>query len=259
MLHSLTPARDLVTTAFERILTWCYPPACPGCQVAVPSLDTFCRRCESALPWLAPPYCSVCGIPVQGVAGICGACQSRNPAFRAGRSGLALGWPLHDALVRWKYRGLTGYTPLFRRLMRATAGRLPLDRYARLDALIPVPLHPKRLAWRGFNQGTELALACAQTWELPVWQGALLRTRETPPQQKQANDAARWRNLEGAFAVPDPGLVRGRAVCLVDDVATTGATLHACAVALKGAGARTVTYVTLARQTLTPATGRTGN
>ncbi|HYE80491.1 MAG TPA: ComF family protein [bacterium] len=240
------------THSFSRagasLLDLLYPPHCPGCGCPIAARAALCPRCHRGLPWLQAPLCSICGIPLQGTVGTCPDCPGRDPAFRAGRSALAYQGAVQRVVLDWKYRGIRLYAPLARGWLLAYIRGLPAARYAALDALVPVPLHPQRLRWRGFNQATELATAISAFWELPIWEGVLLRTRHTPPQQRQESRTQRWHNLEGAFACIDPELVQGKALCLVDDVATTGATLHACALALRTAGARSVTFLTLARQ-----------
>ncbi|MFZ2754457.1 MAG: phosphoribosyltransferase family protein, partial [Lysobacteraceae bacterium] len=105
---------------------------------------------------------------------------------------------------------------------------------ARPDALIPLPLHRKRLRSRGFDQTLELAAPLARALHLPLMDGILMRMRETAPQSR-LDAAARRRNLRRAFAVRE-GIVLPTHVALVDDVMTTGATLHAAADALLRAG-----------------------
>ena len=121
--------------------------------------------------------------------------------------------------------------------------------------IVPVPLHPSRRRERGFNQSDLLASGLVRALRKRnggtapiVAKACLRRTRATPP-QTGLSVAARRENLRGAFEVLNPQDVRGRAIVLVDDVMTTGATLSACARALKRAGAAQVMGLTLARAT----------
>jgi ComF family protein len=121
----------------------------------------------------------------------------------------------------------------------------------RSDLLIPVPLHPDREAQRGYNQSALLASALAPRVEVPVELTILYRTRATAS-QTHLNWHERWDNVRGAFAcsdVPEQGHnhdLTGLWITVIDDVATTGATLDACAVALLAQGARSVSAFTLA-------------
>lgn len=241
-----TSPAALLHSAFD--LLW--PPWCPGCRLLVSSRGALCPSCELALPWMQGPFCAVCGESMTGDIGVCSRCLEKSPAYRGGRSALRYEGVIRTVLLAWKYDGVRYYEPLIRHWMAQFVAALPEKRYANIDAILPVPLHPRRLQWRGFNQATVLGQAVAYEWGLPLWQGTLLRTRFTPPQQRTSGKSIRERNLEGAFQVPDRELVRGRRLVLIDDVATSGATLQACAVALKGAGAQSVTFLTLARQSL---------
>jgi len=114
------------------------------------------------------------------------------------------------------------------------------------DLVVPVPLHPLRLWRRRYNQAAELARRLARDGKLS-YAAALARSRPTPSQGAMSSAKARRRNVLGAFKVPDPAQVAGRRVRLVDDVLTTGATVDACARALKRAGAKRVHVLALAR------------
>ena len=115
------------------------------------------------------------------------------------------------------------------------------------EVLVPVPLHHKRLRERGYNQSHLLAKKLGRLADLPVADDGLTRRRATPPQARTQNVAERRNNVASAFACDDQRL-RGKPVLLIDDVVTTGATLNACAAALKATGATSVWALTLARE-----------
>jgi ComF family protein len=140
-------------------------------------------------------------------------------------------------LRRLKFAGLPELAVPLAALLPTTAAEL----------IVPVPLHPRRLRERQFNQAAALAYAARDAHRLsgPIELHALARIRDTPP-QTSLGPAERRRNLRGAF-LADARRVRGRAVLLIDDVATTGATLEACARALRAAGSPRVSALTLAR------------
>jgi ComF family protein len=136
--------------------------------------------------------------------------------------------------------------PLGRLLAEAAPGGLPTPPADWAEGLVPVPLHPARLAERGFNQAELLAAPCAARWRVPVLGRVLVRARPTRP-QTDLDAEARRANVRDAFAVPRPVAVAGRRLLLIDDVLTTGATITAAAGALRAAGATAVGVLTLAR------------
>ena len=114
------------------------------------------------------------------------------------------------------------------------------------DLLIPVPLHPKRLRWRGFNQSVVLAREVSRAWNIPLDPAVLVRSKETPP-QTQLSEEDRRRNVRDAFTLNPAKSVAGKTVLLVDDIYTSGATVNACSRALLGGGVKEVQVLTLAR------------
>lgn len=153
--------------------------------------------------------------------------------------------PLKRALQRYKYVPDVSLAPALGRLLLAHCPLTPVS----YDVLVPVPLHIRRLRWRGFNQAQLLARHVARQHRLPLDPFSLERARATDP-QVELDDDARRRNVAGAFVVPDPARVRGRRVLLVDDVYTTGATANECSRTLLRAGARHVDVLVLARAIL---------
>ena len=108
---------------------------------------------------------------------------------------------------------------------------LKTDRFNTVDALIPLPLHPAKEHMRGYNQAALICEGINETWHRPVLSDAITRTRFTETQTRQ-NRISRSENMEGAFTVPNPNLLRDKHVLLVDDVITTGASLEACGSAI---------------------------
>jgi ComF family protein len=146
-----------------------------------------------------------------------------------------------EAIHRFKYQGEQAGLATFAHFHRTLVGDL-----AEPDAILPVPLHPERLRLRGFNQALLLAQAFFPDARKRPEPGVLVRLRHTLPQTGM-NGAARRKNLRRAFAVSRPETIRGRSVLLVDDVYTTGSTVHECATVLRRAGASRVEVLTLAR------------
>ncbi len=221
-------------------------PACVSCSRTLPSptRGCVCEHCWRRLDRLVPPLCARCGEPaVPGPAAL-HACAHDRGHFRALSAVRAVG--PHDGVLRdlvhaLKYDGRRSLARPLGALMREAAE--PLVQAS--QACVPVPLHPSRRRERGFNQAADLARHLG----LPVVH-ALRRTRRTETQTSlPAPD--RHANVTGAFAVTRRAAVlRGSQVLLVDDVRTTGATLEACAQALREAGVGEVCAVTAARAAL---------
>jgi ComF family protein len=151
---------------------------------------------------------------------------------------------VREAIHALKFRGHRALArPLADLVAEAPPPGLPV---AGVDLLVPVPLHPQRRAQRGFNQAELLARRLARRWGKPHRADVLARVRLTRPQTELAPEERRA-NVRGAFLVRRPELVAGRHVLLVDDVLTTGATVEACVLALREAGAGPVGVVTVAR------------
>jgi len=202
---------------------------------------------------LAPPRCAACDAPVPRLAVFCPSCASTVEVGGQGGgddAAFVYGGAVAQAIVRMKYESRPDLArPLGDLLWRSIAPRAGALR----DVLVvPVPLHPSRLAERGFNQSSLLARRVARHLGAPFAPLALARGRDTP-KQATLDREARLANVAGAFRTREPARVCGRAVLLVDDVSTTGATLEACAHALRAAGAGAVATAVLARAGLFPA------
>lgn len=241
----------------DRLLHALLPSPCLGCGQPLPARGTtlgLCVRCRAGLVPLPREACAVCARPLAAQAlpegYSCGACRAKPPAF--GRL-LAL-WsyrPPLDAVVRGLKFGRLDY--LGGHLAAALANGLEdeLGGIGRLDRVVPVPLHWRRRLTRGYNQAEQIARPLAARLGLPC-ASLLSRRRATPPQSLLGRDD-RLANLRKAFRVPRPEKVRGLGILLVDDVATTGATLDAAARALRNAGAAAVTALVAGRTPLDPA------
>ncbi|MBM3942428.1 MAG: ComF family protein [SAR202 cluster bacterium] len=149
---------------------------------------------------------------------------------------------VREAIHALKYRDLRAAAPELGKLLAEHLQAHPLPG----DVLVPVPLHPRRLRQRGYNQSALLARELGKLTGLPVAAGWLARVRSAPPQARAANRQERASNVRDAFAAT--GSARGISVVLVDDVTTTGSTFSAAARALKDAGAATVWGLALAKE-----------
>ena len=233
--------RPWVTAALDLV----FPPLCPVCDgiLGAGRRDPLCGACWEGFERIAPPWCRCCGAPL-GIEGLCGACRSRRPRFAYARAAVLYGDLVREAIHAFKFGGRRGLAnPLGDLLaglgLSALPGAVP-------DALVPVPLHPRRARERGYDQALLLARRLERAWGVAVVADALVRAVPTQP-QTDLDAAARRRNVRDAFAVRRPELIEGRHDVLVDDVLTTGATAGECARTLARAGAAAVGVVTVAR------------
>lgn len=192
--------------------------------------------------------CLCCGLPFAvdpGGESACGACHATPRAFDRARSLLVYDEVSKDLILGFKHGDRLDRAPAFARWLERTGREL----FEETDLLVPVPLHRFRLWKRRYNQAAILAGSLAARVALPCDPLALVRSRPTKSQGEMRNAKARRRNVLGAFHVPKDktATIRGKRVLLIDDVFTTGATLEACARALKRAGAARINALTLAR------------
>lgn len=215
-----------------------FPPVCGGCGKAG---QRWCPDCQERVPRIVEPYCDKCGIPVRKT-GLCEKCQSNPPVYRQLRSWAVFDSPVQNALHTLKYRrNITGFGDALARQMAGFVRTLNWD----MNMLVPVPLGQKRLKERGYNQVALVAHPLAYELDLPYAPHALRKTRDTRS-QVGLGISERRANVSEAYQA-DPSVVKRKSILLMDDVATTGSTLSACAEALLSAGAQTVCAITIAR------------
>jgi len=227
------------------ILEFFLPRLCLFCGVAVGEAAqvAVCPECEAQIEWVASPLCTCCGMVFatrDGADRVCGECQADPPPFARARAAALYHGPVPQAITRFKFSRQLAFLPVMQHWLKRP---LCLELVAAADLLAPVPLHPKRIKKRGFNQSLLLTRAFPGA---PVAREAVVRTRHTAP-QVGLNPKQRQDNVKGAFAVTDPALVKGKHVLLVDDLHTTGATVKECARVLRRAGASRVEVLTVAR------------
>ncbi len=222
---------------------WIYPPSCGGC--GEPG-TRWCDTCAGQTPELHPPLCSICGNPSSGNSP-CARCQAVRPDFTALRAYAEYRGLVREAILRYKYGRDMGLGEALSRPMIATLQKLNWS----LDIITSVPLGLARMKERGYNQATLLARPIALHMRLPFSRKLLKRSRETPS-QVGLTVTERRKNMMDAFTA-ERELVQGKNILVIDDVATSGATINACANALLDEGASRVYGFTLARAVYTPA------
>jgi ComF family protein len=233
-------ARALIS----RILDLVFVPACAACDQPVAGGAALCDTCAVSLEPLAAG-CPRCARPASGpVAVLCRRCRHEPPAFESIAAPFLYGGELAVALRRLKFGGRRDVARTLSPLLAAPLARAA----AGCDLVVPVPLHRRRMARRGFNQSALLVRHAGRAVKLPVDTLSLRRVRATLP-QTGLDARARRGNVEGAFAVIARRRERlaGRRILLVDDIVTTGATMGAAAAALRAAGAGSVTGFCAAR------------
>src|SRR6202158_574615 len=220
-----------------RLLDLVLPLRCGGCRIVG---SWLCGRCRARIRRLEEPLCRRCGSEVESARQE-GGCGGRLKSLPRLRSAAAYEGPLELALQRFKYHG---WRRLAGPLALLMAERLVVEGLSAPWA-VAVPLHGSRLRQRGFNQFEARAPDLRARLSLSSPPGELVRTRPTPP---QVGHDRRWRldNVRGAFEWRGAPL-EACSILLVDDVATTGATLEACAAALRAGGSGPVMGVSVAR------------
>ena len=226
------------------LLDLLYPRRCPVCLAALPpGKALICPPCRDRIRYVREPVCYKCGKPLSDeTRELCRNCEKRRPSFREG-----LSWAEYTSdytrrmMNEVKYHG----DP---QLLNFPCADLLERQGSRIrdwgaEALIPVPVHRKRLLSRGYNQAEEIALRLSRGLQIPVDSTLLTRRAETKA-QKALTSEGRAMNLMGAFQVSRP--CPYETLILVDDIYTTGATAEACTRTLLRAGAREIYFISLA-------------
>lgn len=213
------------------------PQSCFLCAARVTG-QLLCSACCADLPVLSAACCPQCALPTPA-GELCGACLKQPPAFDRTLAAFAYAFPLDTLVQQCKYAHATSLTAFF---AERIAQRVGAD--SGIDYLLPMPLHPARLAQRGFNQAAEIARRLSPQVRIPWLAEACRRVRNTPS-QAGLDLKTRQRNLRGAFACELD--LSGKRVALIDDVMTSGSSLHELARAVRQAGALEIQAWVLAR------------
>ena len=227
----------LAGLAGRTILDALYPLECVGCGG---SGKVVCDRCAEDLPLLGPPCCQVCA--AYSERELCQVCAQSGRRFDGVRAPYRYEGTVRQAILALKYGGIRAAAPQLGDMLANYLEANPMPG----DLMAPVPMHPSRRRERGYNQAELLARPVAERCDIAYQSDLLIRTRRVDPQAGMASAATRATNVADSVAIPRPGDVDGAGIILVDDVATTGSTLDACAAVLKESGAVSVWCLTLA-------------
>jgi ComF family protein len=242
-LERTGPVRSVLGTLANLLL----PPVCIVCRTRVGSHGLLCGACFAKIDFIAPPICDRLGVPLPYDAGspsLSAAAIAEPPVYDRARAVARYSVTMRELVQGFKYRDRHEGMPLFARWLARAGAELLAD----ADLIVPVPLYRSRLWWRRFNQSAMLAQSVARLTGVTADCFLLKRVRRTASQVGLTHDQRR-RNVAGAFKVGDAAKtrVRGKNIVVIDDVITTGATVEACARALKRAKAARVDVLALAR------------
>lgn len=239
--HSLSCLSRALSSLF-------FPPVCSFCNCALEDPDNLvCEGCAESLRIIHHAVCRQCGMSHAGLAaeddGLCGRCLAHPPRYERARFAVEYTGPLRDALIRFKFSGaLHAGKGLGEILLAAFRRNYTAEEF---DVILPVPIHPKRLAARGFNQVAILGEKLSAATGIALDRTSLKKIKDTPPQVGLSR-SERVANLRGSFGISRPERIRGKSVLLIDDVATTGSTVAEAAKVIARAKAARVTVLVLA-------------
>ena len=239
----------------RHIVNIIYPGICKLCGDTVSGdavTSCFCNTCWEGIKWFDSPCCPRCGLPYPSMeslsnscqaheAHLCSSCHKNPPHFDSAISAGPYEGTLSEAIKLFKYKKKI-------HIGKALAHSIILHDPPLIkgDYIIPVPLHPRRLREREFNQSAIIALLLGRRLGIPLLTDVLIRHRHTKP-QVELDMMERSENIRGVFTVKNGEKIAGKYILLIDDVMTTGSTVNECSRMLKENGASRVYVVTIAR------------
>lgn len=241
------------------LLNWVYPKRCISCKGYLPFDDSrhLCRKCSESIQIIQEPYCIRCGVHLPDGGMRCYSCKHDEIYFDCVRCFGIFEGPLREMIHHFKYRKKDYLDDELSYFLFQAWDRFP--ELQEFEIMIPVPLHSSSLRERGYNQSQLLATKFLNrinnksqnneqnsNSKYSLLKQVLIRTKKTVSQTLLKKEE-RATNIESAFKISEPELIKGKNILLIDDVCTTGATLNECAKILRKSGAKKVLGLTLAR------------
>ncbi len=228
---------------FDNVMHHVFKQHCLLCASLTNNQLSLCKACIDALPRAPHPSCPQCGLKTLGE--VCGKCLKEMPSYDRTTALFAYTFPFNVVLQQYKYNHAL--------YLSNTLAQLFIDHTLNheIDVIIPMPLHPKRLKERGFNQSVEVAKIIASRIGMRIDYDSCMRIKNTPPQASLPLKA-RLKNMRGAFSVNQALAakhIKGKRIAIIDDVITTGSTANELSLMLKKAGAKSVHCYAFARAT----------
>lgn len=224
----------------KKALELLYPTTCIFCGEICKK--GICESCREKIVYIQEPLCKKCGKPIQSQEKeYCFDCQKRRVHYEQGRSLWLHEKPVSSSIYNFKYKNKRVYGEVYGRELAEQFGTL--IRMWKIDVLIPVPIHRKRMRKRGYNQAEIIARELGNRMNIPVDTSVIIRERETMP-QKELGQKNRRKNLKKAFRLTGKRM-RGKNILLIDDIYTTGSTIEAMAELLKKTKCEKIYFLTI--------------
>jgi ComF family protein len=219
-------------------IDWLFPPECPGCKKRT---ATFCDTCQTQIKEISGNLCKDCGIPIQAPHLKCENCRNNTGIPLIMRSWAVYDGVVRNSIIKLKFKQDLG---LGHQLAKPLITLLNQTGWE-IDLVVPIPLSKSHLKSRGYNQAALISYPISLAYGFQHSTSAILRIKETASQVRlQVED--RYQNMVGAF-LGNPAKLKGKRILVVDDVITTGATMHNCVNAIRDAGAKEVFCISVAR------------
>lgn len=216
------------------IMALLYPPRCPLCDEVAAEGFPICPGCRKNIRVVREPVCKKCGKPLShSRKEFCLDCMDGKHSFTQGKALWVYEEHVKESVYRFKYQGRRDYGKVYAQEMAETYGAWIRARH--IQVIAPIPLYPGKKKRRGFNQAEEVARELGRILDIPVRKNLLVRIRDTRP-QKELNLAERKNNLKKSFKTTE-NVVQLEYILIIDDIFTTGSTMDAASLVLKGAGA----------------------